>query len=46
MKIRYFFEIAICYSENQLNNFEKLIRDSDSSTPNTFNQTDENSLFC
>ena len=32
-------KIAISYSENQVNNFEKLITDSDSSTPKTFDQT-------
>ena len=46
MKIRYFFEIALYYSENQLNNFEKLITDLDSSTPKTSDETYENWLFC
>ena len=39
MKIRYFPKIAIHYSENQVNNFEKLITDLNSSTPKAFDQT-------
>ena len=33
MKIRYLIKIALPFSENQVNNFEKLITDADSSTP-------------
>ena len=39
MKIRYFVKIAFPYWENQVNNFEKLITDSDSSTPKILDRT-------
>ena len=39
MKIRYLVEITLPFWEHQVNNFEKLITDSDSLTPKTFDQT-------
>ena len=39
MKIRYFVKITLPYLENQVNNFDKPITDSNSSTPKTFDQT-------
>ena len=39
IKTRYFVKIALPYRENQVNNFEKGITDSNSSTPKTYAQT-------
>ena len=39
MKIHYFVKIALPYRENQVNNFEKLITDSDPTIPKAFDQT-------